>query len=64
MSLVVTVSYEPDGSPSLHDRTLELKVGGVGSVVSLLQVMRMQVPFSSYCMYGAGGYVRNLVGVL
>lgn len=26
MSLVVTVSYEPDGSPSLRDRKLEMKV--------------------------------------
>lgn len=26
MSLVVTVSYEPDGSPSLRDRSFEMKV--------------------------------------
>ena len=26
MSLVVTVDYEPDGSPSLRERRLELKV--------------------------------------
>lgn len=31
MSLVVTVSYEPDGSPSLRDRKLEMKVRGVRS---------------------------------
>lgn len=26
MSLIVSVSYEPDGSPSLRDRKLEIKV--------------------------------------
>lgn len=34
MSLVVTIEYEPDGSPSLRDRRLEIKVYYVATYCS------------------------------
>ncbi|CAI7995560.1 hypothetical protein GBAR_LOCUS1716, partial [Geodia barretti] len=66
MSLVVTVAYEPDGSPSLRDRRLEMKVSRLQTSLDIARDVyekvkgELQKPFEDYILY----WPRQKVGVV
>lgn len=57
MSLVVTVSYEPDGSPSLRDRSFEMKVSRLQTALDITREVyervkgELQKPFEDYLLF-------------
>jgi hypothetical protein len=57
MSLLITVNYEPDGSPSLRDRKLEMKVSRLQTALDIAREVyekvkgELQKPFEDYLLY-------------